>query len=49
MLSQGLQSFGLLSEELFRGDRLPNLDFFQPTANDPTPVSSSDSSPSGMG
>lgn len=40
-LSQGLQSFGLLSEEIFRGDRLPNLDFFQPTESDlPSPLSS---------
>ena len=50
ILSQGLQSLGQWSEELFRGDRLPNLDFSHPIVNDPAAsIPSSDASPSEMG
>ncbi len=31
-LANSLQAVGLLSEEIFRGDRLPLLDLSQPTA-----------------
>ncbi len=33
-LSQGLQEIGLMSEEIFRGDRLPLLSF--PSTSDPS-------------
>lgn len=35
-IAQAVHSFGAISEEIFRGDRLPILDFVEPTQPDPS-------------